>query len=119
MTRIAATISINEALKILQQRRVTVGQSLAPPPGRRTRPGSNRSPARSSAIPLRIVGTEIPVARAVAAIPHAPHTRLARRPQPALALVQLTAAPELLTNHSYAQYGSTTRNNLQLYLSST
>src|SRR5215212_8017791 len=48
---------------------------LRPPPARRTRPGSGRSPASSSAIPRRIVLSPIPVTRATSATPTAPCER--------------------------------------------
>jgi hypothetical protein len=49
-----------------------------PAPRRRTYPGSNRTPATDSLIPRPTVSSEIPVARATAAIPPRPHARRCR-----------------------------------------
>lgn len=49
---------------------------VRPPPGRRMRPGSSRSPARTSLSPREIVERERPVARATRPIPPWPKERV-------------------------------------------
>jgi hypothetical protein len=69
---IPARDRIDQPLEIREQRRIVLGQRLAAPPGRRTRPGSTRSPDSSSASPRRTVSSEIPVARTTAPTPPGP-----------------------------------------------
>jgi len=65
--------------RLAQQSASSVGSvsvsGLRPPPGRRTRPRSSVPPDSNSQIPVRIVSTAIPVARATAAIPPRPAER--------------------------------------------